>query len=198
MTAPPPAPPGDLASRDPLMLTIRSGAVLHRMFNASFDPVFYDRSLAGRLNSPDGSYGVMYVAKDLAGAFAETFLRNPGLARLPAGYLGTRGYATLASTRDLRLVKLSGPGLARLGATAQVSHGGWPYGPYQEWSKAIEAHPTAADGIAYTARHDDEQLCYALFERSAPAIVVKSAVRDLDQDWFWTLANTYGLSAPIP
>ena len=62
-----------------------------------------------------------------SGAFAETFLRQPGRRFIPDDLLAAKAYAQLRATRPLRLVKLSGPGLAKLGATAQVTHGGLPY-----------------------------------------------------------------------
>jgi hypothetical protein len=34
----------------------------------------------------------------------------------------------------------------------------------QAWSKALKGHPIGADGIVYTARHDNEALRYALFD----------------------------------
>ena len=49
----------------------------------------------------------------------------------------------------------------------------------------------AAEGIAYHVRHDDSEHCYALFERSADAIVEDAREVDLDQDWFWRLAAQY-------
>jgi hypothetical protein len=57
-------------------------------------------------------------------AFAETFLRNPGLTQLPTDLLARKAYVTREVLRPLKLVKMAGPGLARIGASAQVVHGG--------------------------------------------------------------------------
>src|SRR5262249_8524324 len=95
--------------------------------------------------------------------------------------------------RPLRLVRLAGPGLARAGATAQVTHGGQPYDAPQAWSAAIYALPEIYDGIAYTARHDDAAVCYAIFGRPSPAVAEVSRQADLDADWFWQLAERYGV-----
>ncbi len=46
-----------------------------------------------------------------------------------------------------RISKLAGPRLAKLGATAEVTHGGLPYDVPQAWSAAFQAHAVAADGI---------------------------------------------------
>lgn len=53
------------------------------------------------------------------------------------------------------------------------------------------ALPVEADGIAYHARHDDTELCYALFDRSGDAITMEAHEIDLDQDWFWQIADRY-------
>ena len=95
--------------------------------------------------------------------------------------------------RPLNLINFNGANLAILGATAEVIHGGLPYDNPQAWSAALRAHPIKADGIAYTARHDPDQLCYALFESARPQVVEASREEDLDAPWFWELADTYGL-----
>jgi hypothetical protein len=73
-----PLPPSDLQERRPDLIEIAPGEKLHRFFTAQWEPIFFDRSTTGRFNAPDSSYGVFYVAKESAGAFAETFLRTPG------------------------------------------------------------------------------------------------------------------------
>jgi RES domain len=75
-----PLPPPDLASRTPQLVMVPAGSVMHRFYTAKakYDPIFFDSSREGRLNSLDGSYGVLYAAREPAGAFAETFLRTPG------------------------------------------------------------------------------------------------------------------------
>ncbi|WP_254073074.1 RES domain-containing protein [Acidisphaera sp. S103] len=122
-----PGPPGDLTTRIPLELTVAAGEVLHRFYTAALDPIYFDRGRDGRLNAPDGTYGVLYTAQAAQGAFAETFLRTPGLTQIPSDLLAKKAYTTLEVLRPLRFVRMAGPGLARLGATAQVVHGGKPY-----------------------------------------------------------------------
>jgi hypothetical protein len=108
-------------------------------------------------------------------------------------FLALKAYARLRVLRPLTLIKISGPGLARLGATAEVVHGGKPYDAPQAWSKALKAHPAGVDGIAYTARHDDEELCYARFDGRSDPVAAIDRVTDLDQDWFWRIAEPYGV-----
>jgi hypothetical protein len=93
----------------------------------------------------------------------------------------------------VNLVKLAGPGLARIGATAEVVHGGLPYDVPQAWSKAIYKHPTKLDGIAYRARHDDDALCYAFFDRDVIPVKEESRDMNIDHDWFWEIAGLYGV-----
>jgi hypothetical protein len=186
-------PPPDLAERDPVVITLEAGALTHRFFTAAFDPIHFDRSRDGRLNAPDGSYGVLYAAKEAQGAFAETFLRVPGRTLIPLDLLAKKAYVELRITRPLLLIKLGGPGLARLGATAEVVHGGLPYDVPHVWSAALRDHPIQAAGIAYYARHDDEALCYALYEHGSVAIEEVRRETCLDADWFWDLAEPYGV-----
>ncbi len=187
-----PLPPLDIASRRPEIITLVQGVIVERFFTAAYDPIHFDRSRKGRLNAPDGSYGVLYAAEELRGAFAETFLRVPGRTLLPLDLVRAKARVKLRVTRELKLIKLGGLGLARLGATAEVVHGGLPYDVPQEWSKTLRNdHPTKPDGIAYTARHDDEAVCYALFDHSPAPVVEESRNMDIDQDWFWQVAEGY-------
>lgn len=197
MTAP--RPPADLDRRSPDLVILDAGRVMHRFYSAAHAPIHFDRSGDGRLNAPDGSYGVLYAAATPSGAFAETFLRQPGRRLIPEDLLAAKAYAQLRATRPLRLVKLSGPGLAKLGATAEVTHGGLPYDVPQSWSAALYAVAADIDGVAYTARHDDEAVCYAIFDRASDAIAVLDRITRLDQDWFWEVAEGYGVGlAPSP
>lgn len=189
----PPLPPADLARWTPILVTLPAGTILHRFYTAAYDPVFFDRSRAGRFNAPDGSYGVLYAAQTEAGAFAETFLREPGRTLLPPDLLARKAYVWLRASRDLSLVALTGPGLARVGATAEVPHGGLPYDAAQSWSLALRAHPVRPDGIVYTARHDDAAVCYALFDTTRPSLTEAGRRTVLDADWFWRIAEPYGV-----
>jgi len=166
-----PLPPPNLQARALEYVNLSAGAVIERFYNNAHEPLYYDRSLLGRMNAPDASYGVLYAAADLNGAFAETFLRTPGRTLLPLDLIQRKSRVGLRLKRPIRLVKFFGPGLAKLGATAEVTHGGLPYDAPQAWSKALHALPAAPDGIAYRARHDDDAVCYALYDRAAPHVI---------------------------
>ena len=186
-----PLPPHDLDARDPLLFEIPEGTTLHRFYSAAYDPIFFDTSTLGRFNAPAASYGVLYASENQAGAFAETFLRAPGRTLIDTALLARKAYVRITSRRALRLIRMAGPGLARLGATAEVTHGGLPYDAPQAWSMALSKHPMKADGIAYYSRHDDEELCFGLFDSARTEIVELTRETDLDQDWFWELAERY-------
>lgn len=188
-----PPPPQDLATRDPIAEEITAGSELHRFYTEEYDPIYFDTSRDGRFNAPDASYGVLYCAGGMSGAFAETFLRRPGDTLIPRDLLKAKAYVKLEVRRTLRMVLFAGPGLARLGATAQVSHGGLPYDVPQAWSRALHAHRNGYDGLCYRSRHDDNEFCHAIFERARDAIKEIGRIVDLDQDWFWRIAEPYGV-----
>jgi RES domain len=134
---------------------------------------------------------VLYVAMSPAGAFVGTFLREPGRTLLPTDLLVRKAYVQMRVLYPLRLIKLGGPGLAIIGATAEVVHGGLPYDVPQAWSAALHGHPSAPDGISYTARHDDEAACCALFDRTLASVIEIERRTALDEDWFWAIAEPY-------
>ena len=104
----------------------------------------------------------------------------------------------LHSTRALQLVELHGPGLSVLGATAEVTASPPPYELPQTWSAALHNHPNMFDGIAYRARHDNGEICYALFDRSGTAITEAGRKDNLTADWFDSLLDCYSVGiAPI-
>ena len=159
----------------------------------------FDRGVGGRLNAPDGSFGTVYLAQTSRGAFAETFLRQPGRTLVPTSMIAAKAHAIVRTARALRGVQLHGNGLARLGCTAEVCHGPPPYNLGQAWSLALHNHPAHPDGIEYRARHDDDELCYAMFDRSQDALIVHRSEPDLDKDWIYELFDYYGVGlSPTP
>ena len=196
-----PPPPADLNRRRPRLRTFPTGTRLHRFHTReregrALDPIYYDSALSGRLNAPDGSYGVLYVAVSASGAFAETFLRTPGRTLLDPNLLAAKAYAELTLTRDLVVLELHGPGAAAIGATAELTHAPPPYVTPQAWSKALHVHPCAADALSYRARHNDNEICLAIFDRAADAVAVVRREENLDADWLWLLAEEHGVGLP--
>lgn len=191
-----PEPPSDFPSRNLPIVTLDARVATHRFHNAAFGPTYYDRNQDGRLNAPGGEYGVLYVAQAVEGAFAESFLRNPGNTLLASDFLAAKAYAQMGWKRPLRFAQFYGPGLAIMGATAEISHGPLPYSASHRWSQAIHDHPDIVDGIAYRSRHDDDQICYAVFDRAETDGLELSRDLNLDAAWFYELMDVYrvGLS----
>jgi len=191
---PQPLPPDDLASRNPELLKVVAGEKMHRVYPREFGPTYFDKSKGSRFNAPDGSYGVMYTSANVEGAFVETVLRGRRDVMIDTGYIRTRGMAALRATEELTFVLLAGPSLSRLGCDADVCHRAAPYDAPQAWSKAL--HETFPDvhGIAYRSRHDDNEICYAVFERAKHLVEEVERTEPVDRHSdFWTLVDKYEL-----
>lgn len=104
-----PLPPANLSSRVPEIIPLAQGVIVERFFTkgdskTAYDPMYFDRTRKGRWNAPDGSYGVLYTAAQLRGAFAETFLREPGRTLLPLDLIHQKARVRLQITRELKLI----------------------------------------------------------------------------------------------
>ncbi|HEX2201945.1 MAG TPA: RES family NAD+ phosphorylase [Longimicrobium sp.] len=119
-----------------------------------------------RFDAPAREYGVCYLGDSLEVAVAETLIRVPGPARVVArARLHERSASQLVLREPLRVVQLEGPGLVRLGASADLVHA-FPYGACQRMALEFWSHPDAVDGIQYRSRWDNSRLCWALFDRA--------------------------------
>jgi hypothetical protein len=81
-------------------------------------------------------------------------------------------------TRRVRLAQLHGPGLARIGVSAETVHG--PHPVCRQLALEIWNDPKQVDGIAYRSRFDNDELCIALFDRASDAVVIDSTEGLLD------------------
>ncbi len=124
-----------------------------------------------RFDDPLGEFHVCYVGTAIQACFAETFLQNPPVRLLTMADLQARLIATVALRRELRIVTLYGPGVARLGTTAQLASDSH-HDLSQAWSRAVWEHPDAPDGVAYHSRHDDAALCVAIYDRAQDALTL--------------------------
>ena len=143
------------------------GAALVRVHRLDRHPVFFSPAAGtgpvGRFDSPSGAFGVLFLAQSLAGAFAETVLRNPQRWLVDLSEVASRVTSTIKFSRPLRLAEMRGAGLQALGTDNAISTG--PYGPCGIWADVLHGHPDRPDGIAYASRHSPDQLCVALFTR---------------------------------
>ena len=158
-----PLPPADFAIRGLPIERISAGEVVLRIHRTALGALHFGKSGANRFDDPQQVYGVCYVARTLEGAFAETCLRAVGTQFVATAFLKARSFTIIEAVKDLQLVKVHGPGLARLGATSVVTGG--DHAISQAWSRAIHDHPSAPDGLLYRANYDNGEICAALFER---------------------------------
>jgi hypothetical protein len=184
-------PPEHLKTRTLPLVELAAGWQCVRFYRLARQHLYFDRGPDGRFNAPDGSFGTLYAARSPYGAFAETLLRQPRGQWLDPATIRSRGVVVYELAAPLRLVHLDGANLARIGATADIPHGRPPYRLSQSWAAAFHSHRDQPDGIWYTARHDPEQECVAIFNRAAGALQPKSQQALFDAPWFWEIANHY-------
>jgi len=164
---PVPLPPVDLAAF-PLPLTRwERRSIVVRIHRLKYGPLHWSGGRgnppAGRFDSANGSFGVLYAAQEFTGAFAETILRQPRQLLISLSEIEARGLSILATTADIDLVDLTGPGLSKLGLDARILSG--PYDVCGAWADALYDHPAKPGGILYPSRFDPSQVCVAFFDR---------------------------------
>jgi hypothetical protein len=143
---------------------------LYRCSHAS--SLHFGRGRQYRFDDPHGDYGVLYVARDVQGTFIETFgdSRGPtGELEIARGDIAQRCVARIEIIRSLRVVDLTGPGLAQIQADARLTAGD-NYPLSQRWGRQIFDHRQRPDGILYRARHDQSRLSLALVNRASNAV----------------------------
>ena len=168
----------------------------YRLYPGIHNPLHFSMSKAGRFDAPDRSYGVLYIARQLSGAFVETLCRNAGATRpIPATAMDTYNVVEIRTSRLLRLVDLAGKGLARMGLDSRLSTG--DYRVAQRWSEAFHRHADHVDGIIYPARHAPRQQAAALFDRAGELLTVKpcGTLRNyMGEQEFFALLDHYGVA----
>jgi len=174
-----PEPPADLADRSPLLLKRVSGTVFSRIHNRNEGPIFFGKTSRNRFDSPDRSFGVLYVGFDEHCAFIETFGQSTGIRTVTRRELDQRHLAYLQTTESLTLIDLaSSGGLARIGADARLFSGS--HAVAQRWSAALRKHSAKPAGLVYPARHDAARKSCALFDLPDSVLTVTSTGSLLD------------------
>lgn len=169
-----PEPPGDLAGRAPLVCNLVVGSVFSRIHNRNDGPVFFGRTGRHRFDSPDGSFGVLYVGFDEHCAFIETFGQSTGIRTMTRRALEQRSLSYLRTTKSLALIDLaSSGGLARIGVDARLFSGS--HAVARRWSASLRKHPAMPAGIVYPARHDADRKSCALFDLPNSVFSVSNA-----------------------
>ena len=146
-----------------------------------------------RFDPPDEEFGVMYIARQIAGAFVEVFCRD-GVRILDFEEVKRFQVAEVHTSKSLNLIDLAGKGLVRMGLDSRLSTSGYTLA--QAWSKAFYDHPDQADGILYTSRHDPKQHLAAVFDRSEITLSIKQhgSIIDYLGDDFYHLLNHYDIA----
>ena len=156
-----PDPPADLGRRSLPVRTL--SAPWYRLHARGRQAVFFGRTGLGRFDAPAGEFGTLYLAEDVPGAFVETFGQATARRILALPDLARRRLARIEPPRPLRLVDLTGAGLARIGADARLFAG--DHAVARRWALALHRHPRAPDGVLYPARHDPSRRAAAVFDR---------------------------------
>lgn len=160
--APHPEPPADLQARKLPIIQIEGP--WFRIHHTRHSPLYYGKSGNNRFDDPMQEYGVMYVAIDPHGAFIETFGSQTGIRVISIAELSVRSMSQLSCEHPLKLLNITGSGIAHLGADGRLGTG--DHRLAQRWARALWSHPAQIDGIYYRARHDLSQPCAAILERA--------------------------------
>jgi hypothetical protein len=180
--------PGDLTARLPLLIELDPGTTLSRIHNRNYGPIYFGRKGRYRFDSPDHSFGVLYVGRDESCAFIETFGQVTGINLVTRTELEEHHLSYLKTTQPLRLIDLASSGsLPRIGADARLLSGSRAIA--QRWSAALRGHATNPGGLLYPARHDPARNACAIFDLSESAFEVISAGSLLDSNHAALLAE---------
>jgi hypothetical protein len=159
----------------------------------------FGRGRSHRFDDPEGQYGVLYAAIDVECAFIESFgdSRNyAGELEIKEEDLGRECLATITIGSALRLVDLTGSGLANIGADGRLSSGD-DYTQAQTWSRALWSHPEKPGGIYYLARHDLSRPSIAIFDRARGRIAESlqgSLIANRNRHHLLDILRTYRVS----
>ena len=124
-----PDPPPELGTTSlPVIEDQRSWFRLHL---ADYSPIYFGRTGRNRFDAPDGEYGVLYLGDSLHCCFVETYGRSDrGERRIVTRQeLAGRNLATVELSGALRVVDLTGAGLARIGADNRLGTGDYQGSP---------------------------------------------------------------------
>ena len=124
---------------------------------------------AYRFDAPAGEYRTMYAAIAIEGAFVETILHGRTHEQIVTRtFVEQRAWTEFTIVRPLKLMKLYDNGLFWHGTDAGIS--AMPnYATSRQIALAAFREGPDLDGIVYRSRHDNGEVCIALFDRVASA-----------------------------
>jgi len=164
---------------DLLTVTVPAGQKLVRVHEVARGPVWFGpapgKAPGNRFDAPNREYRTMYSAHALKGAFVETVLRKADriIGRAAVDKLG---WSEITCKRELKVLKLHDNGLIFHGVTGDVCAGD-DYQEPRRFAVSVHQHVAGVDGLAYRSRHNNSELCYALFDRIGSDQFVVGACR---------------------
>lgn len=145
-----------------------AGEIIVRIHRKGQGAVFFGPSAGkppqNRFDAPAGEYGVLYAAQRLEGAFVETLLRRPVGRIVRRDFIEERQWTPIRLERPLILAKIMDEGLLFHGVDASVSASD-DYGPSRALALDLYKDFPSLEGLAYRSRHNNGEICYALFDR---------------------------------
>jgi hypothetical protein len=148
---------------------LEAGSTITRIHHENNDAIWFGPKPglppAYRFDAPGAEYRTMYAAAAIEGAFVETILHGRTEQQIVSqGYVDQRAWTELTLLRPLTLMKLYGDGLFWHRVDANISAA-----PDYMRSRTIALAAFTADanldGLVYRSRHDNGELCFALFSR---------------------------------
>ena len=180
-----PPPPSDLSQRKLPLKTLAAATIFYRVHQAKYNPIYFSSSGGGRFDTPEG---VIYLAIDEYAAFRETIGRFSKYRLISSEELEKRRMTEIKSDCSLSLVDLTGKGLTLLDADARLLTG--DYTIAQQWSKALQDHPSNPDGIYYRSRYDPSRFCLALYQvQTDSKLQVANTYDFMSDEYLARLAN---------
>ena len=188
--------------------TLEAGSTIFRIHHQDFHAIWFGPKPglppAYRFDAPDGEYLTMYAGATMEGAFVETILHGKAEQQIIGrAFVDQRAWTVLAVDRSLTLMKLYDDGLFWHRTDASISAAQDYVAPRRVALAAFQEHPTL-DGLVYRSRHDNGELCFALFDRVAPTVLrpegkqlFRDHARELD-DLMARYGAVYDASAPLP
>lgn len=178
-------PPPNLSQRELPLKVFSTGVIFARIHKLKNNPIYFSNSSEGRFNTPEG---VMYLGIDEYVAFRETIGRFSKYSLISREELEIRGMVKIKSSQNLSLVDITGRGLTLLSADNRLSTGNYKIA--QQWSKALQDHPSSPDGIYYCSRHDPSRFCLALYQQKTKDILqVVNSYELMSDNYSINLAN---------
>ena len=151
-----------------LPMQLDAGEIIVRIHRKRQGAVFFgpsaDKGPQNRFDAPAGEYGILYAARRLEGAFVETLLRRRSGRIVRRDFIEERQWTPLRLLRPVTLAKIMDEGLLFHGVDASVSASD-NYAPSRALALDLYTDFPSVEGLAYRSRHNNGEVCYALFDR---------------------------------